>query len=186
MDIPAESFIPYTPDFQCMLHDLSPFGTDRLEGNALVRIMGDLLGAFGRTDFQERVERALRTLNELLNAPGFARYLEILFRYVLQVFDIPKEELGQMVIGTIKRDAEEFLMTTYEQIKQEGRQEGRQEGASRVLIRLLSKKFPGESAHLAALLSRLDPEQQDELSERILEARTIEEIREWLQSVCHN
>ena len=68
--------------------------------------------------------------------------------------------------------------TTYEQLKQEG--------ASRVLIRLLSKKFPGESAHLAALLSRLDPEQQDELSERILEARTVEEIREWLQSVRHN
>jgi len=83
-----------------------------MPGNALVRIMGHLLGAFGRADFEERVERALQTLNELLNAPGFARYLDILFRYVLQVFDIPKEDLGRLVIGTVKRDVKEFLMTT--------------------------------------------------------------------------
>jgi len=54
------------------------------------------------------------------------------------------------------------------------------------LIRQLSKRFRGDTAHLMPLLSQLSPEQQDELGERILEARSIEEIREWLSSVCHN
>jgi len=125
VDVPAEEFIPYTPDFRCMLYDLSPFGMDRLAGNATVRILGDLLGAFGRPDFEGRVGRTIDTLNELMNAPGFARYIEIVFRYVLQVFDIPKEDLGQLVTGTLKRDVKEFLMTTYEQLIQEGRKEGR-------------------------------------------------------------
>ena len=121
VDMPDESFTPCTLDFQCRLYDLSPFGMDRLVGSALVRILGDLLGAFGRPDFEERVRRAIDTLNELMNSPGFARYLEILFRYVLQVFDIPKEDLRQLVTRTLKRDVKEFLMTTYEQLIQEGR-----------------------------------------------------------------
>lgn len=190
VDVPAASFAPYTPEFRCRLYDLSPFGKDQLEGNAVVRILGDLLGAFGRPDFEKRVTRAIDTLNELMNAPGFARYLEILFRYILQVFDIPKEDLGRLVTGTLKRDVKEFLMTTYEQLIQEGRQEGRQEGeqigASRVLIRLLSKKFPGDAVRLMPLLNQLSPQQQEELGERVLEAHNLDEIREWLKSVGHN
>ena len=93
-------------------------------------------------------------------------------------------------------------MTTYEQLKQEGeqiglqkglqmgRQAGRQEGlamgARRVLIRLLSKRFHADAAQLEPLLSQLDPEQQDELSEKILEASSLEEIRAWLESVRQN
>ena len=58
VDIPDKDFLPYIPDFLCRLFDLSPFGKDQLAGNALVRILGDLLGAFGRPDFEERVRRA--------------------------------------------------------------------------------------------------------------------------------
>jgi len=77
-------------------------------------------------------------------------------------------------------------MTTYEQLKEEGRQEGLAMGARRVLIRLLSKRFHADADQLEPLLSRLDPDQQDELSEKILEASSLEEIREWLESVCQN
>jgi hypothetical protein len=106
----------------------------------------------------------------------------------------PRNLVVVLVTGTLKLDVKEFLMTTYEQLIQEGRQEGerkgRQEGeqigASRVLIRLLSKKFPGDAVHLMPLLNQLSPQQQEELGERVLEAHSLDEIREWLKSVCHN
>jgi hypothetical protein len=36
-------------------------------------------------------------------------YLEILFGYILQVFDIPKEDLGELVNATLGRDAKRSL-----------------------------------------------------------------------------
>ena len=214
VDIPGASFEPYVPAFEHRLYDLSPFGKDELAGNAVVRIMGDLLGAYGRPDFAPRLKRALETLNELMGAPSFAKYLEIVFRYILQVFDMPQQELGELVTQTLRPDVKEFLMTTYEQLIQKGRQEGLQEGlqqglqeglqeglqkgrqeglqegeqigASRVLLRLLGKRFPGDVEQLLPLLSQLSPEQQEELSERILEARSVDEIREWLTTIRRN
>ena len=56
VDFPDESFLPYIPDSQCMLYDLSPFGKDQLAGNAIVRILWDLLSALGRTDLSARTE----------------------------------------------------------------------------------------------------------------------------------
>ena len=182
VDIPAESFVPYTPAFQCILYDLSPFGKDHLAGNAVIRILGDLLGAYGRPDFEERVERAFDTLNELMNAPSFARYLEIMFRYTLQVFDIPKEDLGHLVIRTLKPDVKEFLMTTYEQLKQEGEQKG----ASLVLAKLLSKKFQVDPVDLMPLLSKVTATQQDELIERVLQSPSLQEIIDWLKATGQN
>jgi len=186
VDIPAERFVPYTPAFQCILYDLSPFGKDQLAGNAVIRILGDLLGAYGRPDFEKRVERAFDTLNALMNAPGFARYLEIVFRYVLQVFDIPKENLGHLVTQTLKPDVKEFLMTTYEQLKQEGRQEGEQKGANLVLAKLLSKKFQVDPDDLVPLLGRLSAAQQEELIERVLQSPSLQEIMVWLKATGQN
>jgi hypothetical protein len=198
VEIPGEGSAPYTPDFQCRLYDLSPFGKDRLAGNALVRIVGDLLGAAGRPDFEERVTRALRTLNELANAPGFARYLEIFFRYILQVFDIPKEDLGHLVTETLKPGMKEFLMTTYEQFIQEGEEKGLQKGlqiglqqgaqkaTNRFLTQLIAKKFQQDVGELAPLLGNLDAKRHEELIERILQSRSLQEVIDWLKSVGTN
>jgi hypothetical protein len=113
-----------------------------------------------------------------MDAPSFARLLEIIFRYVLQVFEIPEEKLGHLVTVTLKPEVKELVRTTYEQLVPKG--------ASRVLIRLLSKRLPSDAADLMPLLGQLSPERQDELGERILDARSPEEIREWLKTVCHN
>jgi predicted transposase YdaD len=99
-------------------------------------------------------------------------------------------------------------MTTYEQLLQEGEQMGLQKGeqmglqkgeqiglqkgeqiglqkgAGRVLARQLHKRFDMDVEHLTLLLNALSPEQQDELSEKILVAQSLEEIHQWLKSVC--
>ena len=117
-----------------------------------------------------------------MNAPGFARYLEILFRYVLQVFDIPKDDLGNLVTGTIKRDVKELLMTTYERLIQEGELIG----ANRVLTRLLAKRFQQDLGELTPLLKGLSGEREEELIEKILQSGSLQEIIDWLKSVGRN
>ena len=46
----------------------------------------------------------------------------MLLRYVLAVYDIVKQDLMDMAVEAVKPDMREAVMTTYEQIKQEGRQ----------------------------------------------------------------
>ncbi len=186
VDAPDDAFAPYTPGFRFRLFDLSPFGEEELAGNAVVRILGDALGAYGRRDFKARVARAFDALNELVHAPGFARYLEVLFRYVLQVHDIPKDELVRLVTQNVKPDVREAVMTTYEQLIEEGKRMGRQEGFNNALLRLLAKRFQADAAALAPLLSGLPPEQQDELSDKILDAGSLEEIVDWLKTTRRN
>jgi hypothetical protein len=73
-------------------------------------------------------------------------------------------------------------MTTYEQIKQEGRVEA---GAA-ILARLLVKRFRVDPEPILPLLSGLDFAQVQELSEKILEAENMDEIRRWLEEARNN
>jgi hypothetical protein len=163
-------------------------------GSAVVRILADVLSALGKPDFMQRITKAFNTLYELAEAPNFLRYFEILFRYILDVYDIPQQDLMSMAVGAIKKDVREAAMTTYEQIKQEGRiegwQEGREEGkmqaSAAILARLLARRFQLDPAVLVPLLAGLSFAKCEELSEKILEAESAEEIRQWLEAARHN
>jgi hypothetical protein len=73
-------------------------------------------------------------------------------------------------------------MTTYEQIKQEGRVEA---GVA-ILARQLAKRFRVDPEPILPLLSCLDFAQVQELSEKILEAENMDEIRRWLEAARNN
>jgi predicted transposase YdaD len=186
VEVPAEDFTGYTPGFHVRLFDLSGSSGVALAGSAVVRILADMLSALGKPDFIRHISKAFETLNELAEAPSFARYFEILFRYILDVYDIPKQSLMDMAIESIKSDVGEAAMTTYEQIKLEGKLEGRLEAGAAILARQLAKRFRGDVEPLLHLLSGLDFLQYEELSEKILEAESMEEIREWLEAARHN
>ena len=117
-------------------------------------------------------------------------YFEILLRYILDVYDTPKEDLRDLAVLALKQDIREAVMTTYEQIKLEGKLEGRLEGrseaAAAIVRRLLVKRFQVDPEGIAPLLSRLDFVQYEELSEMILEAKSLEEVLSWLEAASHN
>jgi hypothetical protein len=77
-------------------------------------------------------------------------------------------------------------MTTYEQIKQEGRVEGRVEAGATILARLLAKRFRVDPEPILPLLSSLDFAQVQELSEKVLEAANMDEIRRRLEDARNN
>jgi hypothetical protein len=214
VDSPAQDFGVYVPDFTFRLFDLSGGRGERVGGNAAVRILGEVLGSLGQPDFKERIIRAFETLNELAHAPHFARYFEILFRYALQVHELPKTELMDLTVEALKPDVRESIMTTYEQLIQEGKelgiqhgkelgiqegkelgiqegkelgiQEGMKEGGKRILARLLSKQFGTDIEEVMSLLVALNSEQQEELSDKIPELQSLEQLRCWLSKIGKN
>ncbi|MBM9538923.1 hypothetical protein, partial [Desulfobulbus alkaliphilus] len=57
VDMPHQCFLPYTPTFQCKLFDLSAHGMEELAGNAMVRVISDLLRAQSLSQTKEGLEK---------------------------------------------------------------------------------------------------------------------------------
>jgi predicted transposase/invertase (TIGR01784 family) len=207
---PDDAFSLYTPQFACCLFDLSGPRVAELAGNALVRIMGALLASHGRPDFRERLARAFATLHELIHAPGFSRYFEIIFRYILKVHDLPKEELLTLAAGSMHREMKEMVMTTYQRLIDEGKELGLQQGkelglqqgkelgirqgkelgeeqaSRRIAARLIARRFGTREPSFHPYLERLDAAKLEELSEKVLEVAGLDELMDWIRSAAGN
>jgi predicted transposase/invertase (TIGR01784 family) len=205
-----DAFSLYTPRFACLLFDLSSPRVAELAGNALVRIIGDLLASHGRPDFRERLARAFATLHELIHAPGFSRYFEIIFRYILKVHDLPKEELLSLAAGSMHREMKEMVMTTYQRLIDEGKELGLQQGkelglqqgkelgirqgkelgeeqaSRRIAARLIARRFGTREPSFHPYLERLDAAKLEELSEKVLEVAGLDELMDWIRSAAGN
>jgi predicted transposase/invertase (TIGR01784 family) len=185
-----DAFSLYTPRFACLLFDLSSPRVAELAGNALVRIIGDLLASHGRPDFRERLARAYATLHELIHAPGFSRYFEIIFRYILKVHDLPKEELLSLAAGSMHREMKEMVMTTYQRLIDEGKElglvEGEEQASRRIAARLIARRFGASEPSFHLYLERLNAARLEELSEKVLEVAGLDELMDWIRCAAGN
>jgi predicted transposase/invertase (TIGR01784 family) len=179
---PDDVFALYTPQFACRLFDLSGPQVAGLAGNALVRILGDILASHGDPDSRERIARAFATLHELIHAPGFSRYFEIIFRYILQVHDLPKEELMALAAGSLHSEMKEMVMTTYQRLIEEGKEQA----SRRIAVRLITKRFGVSEPSFHPYLERLNAARLEELSEKVLEVSSLDELMDWIRSAAGN
>lgn len=69
-----------------------------------------------------------------------------------------------------------FYQDVFSEGRREGRQEGRQEGELLVLKRLLERKFGRLNATLQGRLAQADAETLLLWSERLLDARTLDDV----------
>ena len=105
---------------------------------------------------------------------------------MLEIHDIPKADLMELASRVLEPDVKETIMSTYEQLIQEGKELGLQEGARRVLLRLLTKRFKDQAQELMSRIDPLSPSQQEELSEMLLDGCSLDEIHDWLKgSIRH-
>ncbi len=187
---PDEAFSLYTPQFACCLFDLSGPQVAELAGNALVRILGDILASHGRPDFRDRLAHAFTTLHELIHAPGFSRYFEIIFRYILKVHDLPKEELLKLAAESMPPIIQEMVMSTYQQLIDEGKelglQEGKEQASRRIAARLIAKRFGASEPSVRSYLERLDAAKLEELTEKVLEAANLDALLNWIRNAAGN
>jgi hypothetical protein len=126
--------------------------------------------------------------SQLDNEAPALQWTSVIFCYLLQVVDIEPDVLQDLVTQSLSAGKEEMLMTVAERLEKrgeaKGRVEGRVEGEARgrnaILSRLLTKRF-GQDIFDIKLQERLrnaTPEQLDRWAERILDAKTLEEVFE--------
>jgi hypothetical protein len=95
-----------------------------------------------------------------------------LMRYIALVSDDLHLEVFRAKMREQAPEAEQAAMTIAEQMRREGREEGRAE----VLRKLLSLKFGTVRPEHEARLSAATPGELDRWVERVLTAKTIEEV----------
>lgn len=94
--------------------------------------------------------------------------------------DIEPDVLQDLVTQSLSAGKEEMLMTVAERLEKRGEARGEAKGRNAILSRLLAKRF-GQDIFDISLQERLrnaTPEQLDHWAERILDAKSLEEVFE--------
>ena len=74
-----------------------------------------------------------------------------------------------------------FYQDVFQEGQEEGRQEGRQEGELTIILRLLERRFGTLPEAVVERLRQFDAECLEAFSEVLLDARSFDEINDWLQ-----
>lgn len=178
VDLPAPDLAAYVPDFDLAFFDFSPAADEAIKGRILLQLFLNCLKAKNTPEAVERLVEIMILLARMDEDATSMHWMQKIFRYVLSVMDIDREVVQNIIKEHIPREKEDNIMTIAEQWKQEGRMEGRMEGRQTILNRQLSKRF-GEgilSAGYEERLRRATPEQLDLWAEKLLDARSIEDV----------
>ena len=186
IDLPDPCLAAYVPDFDLAFYDFSPDTDAAIKGEIWLQLVLHCLQAKNIPTAVSKLTEVIVLLAQLdENAPSL-RWIEVIFRYLSQTMDIDHGVVQNLVQEIIPPKKEGLVMTIAEQWKQEGRREGLAEGEARgeaigrnaILSRQLAKRF-GLNIHDIRMQERLrnaSPEQLDRWAERILDAKTVDDV----------
>jgi len=141
--------------------------------NPLVRILLPKMD-YTRAERGEVFRHALIGLFQLTTALMFEKYTEFIDLYT----GLPEEE-RETIYQELSEEQETAMITEY--FKEKGIQEGIQQGEKRLLCRQIAKKYGLSSDEITSYLEHLKGETLLELSDRILEWDSFDQIKSWIQ-----
>jgi len=182
VDLPDAGLKGYLPDFDQAFYDFSPDSDEEIKGNILLRLTLTCLRAKNNPTAERHVNEIFRMLSALGDDATSLRWLTTIAGYVFQTMDIDHKVMHNIVTKSLESGKEAAVMTLAERLRSEGRVEGRVEGEvlgkHAVLRRQIARRF-GEGILDLLMQERLraaTAEQLDLWADRILDARTIEEV----------
>ena len=98
--------------------------------------------------------------------------LVAVWRYTVEVFDMPPERIQSTLAGRLAPHAEEALSTAAEQLREEGRNEGRIE----MLVDQLRDKFGALSRDVEQRIQSADKARLKRWNKRLLHASTLDDV----------
>jgi predicted transposase YdaD len=164
------------PAFSLLVEDLA--GRSNAEIKALAIAAFPRLALWALRDGRDRARLLANfadlghAILEVARAPHGVQALAQLLRYIALVTDDLQLEQFRAKLAELAPEAEQAAMTIAEQMRREGREEGRAE----VLRKLLSLKFGTVRPEHEARLSAATPAELDRWVERVLTAKTIEDV----------
>ena len=186
IDLPSMDLTCYVPDFHMAFLDFSPRSDQDIKGQIMLRLVLSCFRAKNQPTAVQRVADILRLLSQLDDSATSMHWVQTIFRYLTQTMDIDRGVVHDLVKEYFTPIKEDSIMTLAEQWLQEGLQKGRMEGRmegeakgrSAILNRQLAKRF-GQGILDIRTQERLrtaTPEQLDLWAERILDAKTIDDV----------
>ena len=139
LDAPAEllaSLGPYLPSFELLIDDLAAIPEAELRRRQMTSLATLTLLALqrlrGTSDVIAELRRLLDLAERVLDAPRGTDAFAAVLSYILEVTNVARPELRELVRQLGPR-GEEAIMSTADVIRAEGRAEGRVEAVLRVL-----------------------------------------------------
>ncbi len=171
-----------TPDFRCVVDDLSRLSDAELRARALGPFPTLVLWALrdSRTPGQIllTLDQWADALTDTANAPGGRDALRQLFMYISHVAENLAFDQFRARVARMAPAAEEAIMTIAEQLKAQGLEQGLEQGRRQSLQKLLALKFGPLSEVATARIRDADAETLDRWLERILSADSAEDVLE--------
>ncbi len=177
------------PSFRFLLDDLSRQSTEDLLGRpqpaGVLAVLWALRDARNGPRMLDGFPAFGPALVGMSAGPGGLQAMIRWLSYITDVVEAPtSHEIQRRVIETVGAVAEKAMATIAEQLRQEGRQqgrqqgrqEGRQEGQRGVVLKQLRVRFGEVPDRVVARVDAATSEQLDRWAERILTAKSIDEV----------
>jgi predicted transposase/invertase (TIGR01784 family) len=184
IDLPDLCLAAYVPDFDLAFYDFSPDSDAAIKGKILLQLVLHCMQVKNSPEDLAKIVQIIYLISKLDSDAPALQWMRVIFRYLIRVVDIEPDVLQDLVTQSLSAGKEEMLMTVAERLEKRGEAKGRVEGEARgrnaILSRQLAKRF-GQDIFDISLQERLrnaTPEQLDHWAERILDAKTLEEVFE--------
>ncbi|MFP4582368.1 MAG: DUF4351 domain-containing protein [Desulfococcaceae bacterium] len=143
--------------------------------NPLVRILLPKM-RYPKEERGEVFRRALIGLFQLASLPMSEKYAPFIDTYA----NVPEQERKEILQDLAEKE-EVPMISTIDYFEERGVQKGIHKGESRILSRMMAKKF-GISPEMAqSSVENLSSEALEELSDRILDWNSFEEVQRWIE-----
>ncbi|MGZ8247262.1 Rpn family recombination-promoting nuclease/putative transposase [Methylomagnum sp.] len=187
-----EALVPYVPEFQYELCNLTLPDPEAIRGTVLSRLVLLGLKHIFDPDPKQALADILPLVRDILDRNTALEMLEVLLRYYVQTTKVLEEDdIYDLIEATGEDDMTTFIDRYIEQGRQQGlfagmekgmekgREEGllkgRQEGQAEVLLRLMARKFGSLTTGQRRRIRRADGETLLRWSEQVLFAETPDE-----------
>jgi len=169
---------PYLVRFTYLLHDLSQISDDELRDGAMRTALAKLAvmcfkHARTRADFVAILGRWMDVVREVAGAPNGLKALAQVMRYILEVNQhVAQEALEALFERDIGPEAKDVIVTTGQQLIEQGRQLGIEQGIEKGIRGLM----------LRQLRQRFGNDVDAEVEQRVV-AAPIQEVETWSMRV---
>ena len=170
-----EALKPYVPQFGYALHDISAKSSTEIKGEVLSRLVQLALRHIYSDQPVERVHELLTLIAKVSRDPTALDILESLLRYYVQgTGRLDETQVRRLLEQTLS--GEPLMETFIDRYIAQGKQLGEQRGEAKMLLRQIERKFGPPSETVRNRITQADSDTLLEWSERILEARSLDEV----------
>jgi hypothetical protein len=161
---------PYQPRFEHAVFDLAGIDVTRLRGGPMMRLTLALLKVRTEPSDEPWLTRVIPLLDAANQAISDPKSLLPLYRYLLFIASLSFEEFRAKILESSRSsDTAQRIMSTADQLINQGRQEGREQGRQEALVSQVQmlQDLVGRAADPASALTEMRREQLEAMVVRL-------------------